>query len=223
MKISKGQILIIASAASLLLWFYFQGLSADKEQADQSGQPPRGGQTAANPPQPTLAPLPAPAPKSAIKPLSGELLTLQGDESGLDDEMPSSPWQVSNRELEKVPQAFAETNYQTVSFNNSLQQDISIGDTLSLPLPDGSTVEVTVTKESLEKNGDYTFEGNIEQNNHSYPVVITQGAGGTFGSIATSDNTYSITTVDGVGVIYKNPPLPPSHEDDFLIVPKIKP
>ncbi|WDE07918.1 hypothetical protein SG34_014125 [Thalassomonas viridans] len=222
MQINKRLLLVVVVIAGVLLWRYFHLQPVDNQQARQAGKQEPAANADNTLRQPTLTALPAPAPKANIKPLKPALIELQDDGTELDDKTQTSPWQVSKQALDRVPETFANTSYQTISFNENLQQDISVGDTVSLPLPDGTSVEVTVTKEGLEKNGDYTFEGNIAQNNHSYPVVITQGAGGTFGSIATSDNTYSITTVDGVGVIYQNPPLPPSHDDDFLIVPKIK-
>ncbi|WP_281557684.1 hypothetical protein [Thalassomonas sp. RHCl1] len=225
MKNNKGLFFVLAITASILLLIYFQPFTTNKHQTQQPGQQQekqKQPEQSISAPLPTaLKPLPSPPSRATIKPLKPGQLSLQGNDIEPEDDAEISAWQVNKQALARVPTTFADTPYQTISFNDSLHAEISVGDTVSLPLPDGSTVEVTVTKERLEKNGDYTFEGNIEQNNHSYPVVITQGAGGTFGSIATNDNTYSITTVDGVGVIYQNPPLPPSHDDDFLIVPKI--
>ena len=172
-------------------------------------------------------------------PVQGDLLVKQlanlppehFDETGFEDNL--SAWQVNNNKVlsnsntnttqaKSLTNVLATTPHQTISFNDSMQQDISIGDTISLPLPDGSSVDVTVTQERLELNGDYTWEGSIKQNNQHYPVVITQGVNGTFGSIATNENTFTITTIDDVGVIYQNPPLPDTHGDDYLIVPQIK-
>ncbi|WDE14207.1 hypothetical protein [Thalassomonas haliotis] len=220
MKNNKGLFFASAVTASVLLLIYFQPFTGNMHRnQDSAEQQNLGGDNKTSLPT-ALKPLPSPPSRATVKPLKPQLLSLAEDVAP-EDEAETSAWRLNEQPLDTVPTSFAGTPYQTVSFNSSLQAQISVGDTVSLPLPDGSTVEVRVTKEGLESNGDYTFEGNIEQNNHSFPVVITQGANGTFGSIATSDNTYSITTLDGVGVIYQNPPLPPSHDDDFLVVPKL--
>lgn len=132
-----------------------------------------------------------------------------------------SPWQAtSQNNALALEQQIATDEYQTVDFNPTMYLDIGEGDDIEISLPGGETLVVTVTGESLNDNGDFTWQGQLSQSGQQFPVVMTQGQFGTFGSIATEQGTYTVTTTKtGVGVIYKNPPLPEGHGDDFLEVP----
>ncbi len=139
-------------------------------------------------------------------------------EEGSVDLSSEAPWALDERmQLPRHPESFQNTEYQTVTFDPEMETKVGIGDQISLPITPDRQVDVVVTEEDVNSNGDYVWGGTIIDGGNSYPVVVTQGEHGTYGLIATENDTYTITTVDGQGVIYKNPPLPETHEDDFLI------
>lgn len=147
------------------------------------------------------------------------LLTLRNLDLS-DGELMQSAWQVSNNNVEGLEQQIAVEEYKTVEFNQTMYLDIGKGDDITLELPTGESLVVSVTSEQLNDNGDFTWQGEVTQDGQTFPVVMTQGEFGTYGSIATKEGTFTVTTTaQGVGVIYKNPPLPHTHQDDFLEVP----
>ncbi len=111
-----------------------------------------------------------------------------------------------------------------VDVDTNLALKLDKGKILEFELPGDKNIQVEITEERLESNGDYTMIGKVlNEGGNDYPVVLTQSDKGTYGSIATGTDTYTLTTVEGQGVIYLNPDLPDSDDDDFLVppVPKV--
>ncbi|GGA66092.1 hypothetical protein GCM10011369_04510 [Neiella marina] len=180
-------------------------------------------QTSTKSPDGNFKPLAPLAPAETVKPIQlidpQDTAVLEVSEQNLDTD--TQPWQAHDNYDIAIPDEIAAApSFQLVTITPAMESEISIGDVIELPLSEaGEVITVEVTAETLHENGDYSWQGKTIDGNQSYPVIVTQGPNGTFGSIATADGTYTLTTVDGKGVVYKNPPLPDTHDDDFLIPP----
>jgi hypothetical protein len=94
-----------------------------------------------------------------------------------------------------------------------------VGDSVTLPLPDGSTLEARVTKVELQRGGERNWQGEIRVDGDSYPVNFTVGKQATFGFIGTPQGSYSVETLGGKGWVYKNPPLDRGHGGSDALIP----
>ncbi|WP_421197232.1 hypothetical protein [Aeromonas enteropelogenes] len=94
-----------------------------------------------------------------------------------------------------------------------------IGDSVTLPLPDGSTLKARVTKVQLQRGGERNWQGEVQIDGGRYPVNFTVGKQATFGFIGTPQGSYSVETLGGKGWVYKNPPLDRGHGDNDGLIP----
>ncbi|MGL4250270.1 MAG: hypothetical protein ACRCR1_06410 [Aeromonas sp.] len=94
-----------------------------------------------------------------------------------------------------------------------------VGDSVTLPLPDGSTLEARVTKVILQQGGRRNWQGEIQVDGGSFPVNFTLGGQATFGFIGTPQGSYSVETMGGKGWVYKNPPLDLGHGGSDALTP----
>ena len=135
----------------------------------------------------------------------------------------TSPWQLAESEKGQglpVPESIAIYEPVTLSEQVALPQP---GDQLQLPLPDGDSVQVTVSRSSHLENGDYSWSGYVDGEGNNYPVVMTYGAGLAFATITTPRGAYSLEARNGSGWVYKNPAeveLTQPGKNDYLEVPE---
>lgn len=94
-----------------------------------------------------------------------------------------------------------------------------VGDSVTLPLPDGSTLVARVTKVQLQRGGERNWQGEVRIDGDSYPVNFTVGKQATFGFIGTPQGSYSVETLGGKGWVYKNPPLDRGHGGTDGLIP----
>ncbi|MBD1390377.1 hypothetical protein IC617_13120 [Neiella sp. HB171785] len=219
----KRAVLIILPIV-LAVGFAVSYLMTGDEQAAASSQPRSSqSQSATDSPDGSFKPLAPLEPATTVKPIQlidpQDATALETSAQALDSV--AQPWQAHDNYDIAIPDEIAAApSFQLVTISSSMESEISIGDVIELPLSEaGEVITVEVTSETLNDNGDYSWQGQTVGGDHSYPVIVTQGPNGTYGSIATEDGTYTLTTVDGEGVVYKNPPLPETHDDDFLVPP----
>jgi len=87
----------------------------------------------------------------------------------------------------------------------------------------GEKVVANVEASVMNPNGDYTWRGHLQGYGDSYPVVVTYGATSMMATITTPAGSYSMTTVNGLGWLYKNPAeveLVDHLKNDFLEPPQ---
>lgn len=96
------------------------------------------------------------------------------------------------------------------------------GEEVVLPLLKGEKVVAVVETTITNPNGDYTWRGHLQGHGNSYPIVMTYGASSVMATITTPAGSYSMTTVKGLGWLYKNPAevqLVDTLQNDFLEPP----
>lgn len=137
----------------------------------------------------------------------------------------SSPWQLAAADMPMpgMPLAEGVSVYEPVAVDMENPDFPVPGDQLSLALPGGESVVVTVSSASTLGNGDYSWSGHLQGSGSDYPVVMTYGADAVFASITTPQGSYSLESVNGSGWIYKNPAeveLTQPGKNDYLEVPE---
>lgn len=132
-----------------------------------------------------------------------------------------SPWQLAQVESgQSLPLPEGISIYEPVTLDSQAPLPLP-GEQLTLPLPDGDSIQVTVAKSTRLENGDYSWSGHLDGND--YPVVMTYGAGLAFATITTPKGSYSLEARDGNGWVYKNPAeveLTQPGRNDYLEVPE---
>nr|WP_324257778.1 hypothetical protein [Cellvibrio fontiphilus] len=134
-----------------------------------------------------------------------------------------SPWKLTQAESgQSLPLPEGISIYEPVTLDTQapLPQP---GERLTLPLPDGDSIQVTVAKSTRLENGDYSWSGHLEGDSNEYPVVMTYGTGLAFATITTPKGAYSLEAREGSGWVYKNPAeveLTQPGKNDYLEVPE---
>ncbi|MES1196214.1 MAG: hypothetical protein ABUL58_04635 [Steroidobacter sp.] len=109
----------------------------------------------------------------------------------------------------------------TVDTSSADLGNVKYGDRISFQLPDGSEAVAHVENTWTESNGDQVWSGHIEDvAGADYRIVVTQGSSATFASINTSKGSYSLESINGRGVVYKNPEMgdvAPRGTTDYLM------
>ncbi|MGL4250273.1 MAG: hypothetical protein ACRCR1_06430 [Aeromonas sp.] len=163
-----------------------------------------------------LVALPVPEVKQPVSdPASAERLNENG---GLVIE---SPWQEAEVDADfplAEPSAAAEQPLAIVLQDDALA-NAHVGDSVSLPLPDSSTLQAKVTQVELQQGGKRNWQGEIQVDGSSYPVNFTVDKKATFGFIGTPQGSYTVETLGGKGWVYKNPPLDLGHGGDDGMIP----
>lgn len=122
-----------------------------------------------------------------------------------------APFTISNQAREQM----------TVDVSSADLGDVKSGDRVGFQLPDGSEAVAHVENTWTESNGDKLWSGHVEDvAGPDYRIVVTQGAGATFASINTSKGSYSLESINGRGVVYKNPEMgdvAPRGTKDYLM------
>lgn len=75
---------------------------------------------------------------------------------------------------------------------NSKVKALSANSSLILPLPDGNTIELTITKKQQAQNGDILLNAKFGENDQG-SAVITLGKDVTFANISSPDHSYTIS------------------------------
>lgn len=78
------------------------------------------------------------------------------------------------------------------------------GDRLTVPLPEGRSLAVTVEEATRLPNGDYSWRGNVDGEGDDFPVIFTMGKNSAFATITSWDGSYTMESVGGVGWLYRN-------------------
>lgn len=78
------------------------------------------------------------------------------------------------------------------------------GDRLTVPLPEGRSLAVTVEDASRMPNGDYTWRGYVDGEGDDFPVIFTLGKNSAFATITSWEGSYTMESVGGVGWLYRN-------------------
>jgi hypothetical protein len=164
-----------------------------------------------------LAAMPAPVLKPApvTAPAKPDLLREDGSQQL------ETPWQAAEVDADfplAEPGEGAEQP-QSIALQGGELGQAQVGDSVTLPLPDGSTLEARVTRVELQRGGERNWQGEIRVDGDSYPVNFTVGKQATFGFIGTPQGSYSVETLGGKGWVYKNPPLDRGHGGSDALIP----
>ncbi|MFM9800130.1 hypothetical protein ACKKBJ_13870 [Aeromonas dhakensis] len=132
-----------------------------------------------------------------------------------------TPWQAAevDADFPLAEPGDAVEQPQPIALQGSDLERAQVGDSVALPLPDGSTLQARVTKVELQRGGERNWQGEIRVDGDSYPVNFTVGKQATFGFIGTPQGSYSVETLGGKGWVYKNPPLDLGHGGDDALIP----
>lgn len=133
-------------------------------------------------------------------------------------------WQVDNHRAPTpgIPLNEKIEEYAIVEIDQTPAAYPQVGEEVVLPMLNGEKVAVDVKSSVTNPNGDYTWRGHLQGHGDSYPVVMTYGATSVMATITTPAGSYSMTTVKGLGWLYKNPAevqLVDSLQNDFLEPP----
>lgn len=139
-------------------------------------------------------------------------------------EAKTEAWQVDNHRAPtpSIPLNEKITDYAIVEIDQIPAAYPQVGEEVVLPMLDGEKVVVAVESSVINPNGDYTWRGHLQGHGDSYPVVMTYGATSVMATITTPAGSYNMTTVKGLGWLYKNPAevqLVDSLQNDFLEPP----
>lgn len=153
-------------------------------------------------------------------PIADHLLALHQELDVAKGELIQVPWYIDESlETDALVQQFAVEQYKTVTFNQTMYLDVGVGEKVLLTLPCRTNLEIDVVARQLKNNGDFSWQGVVYQNGQRYPVEMTQGDLGTFGSIVTHNASYTVTTTaTGVGVVYKNLVQPIRYNEQYARV-----
>lgn len=164
-----------------------------------------------------LAAMPAPVLKPAPVTAPAKPDRLREDGS----QQLETPWQAAEVDADfplAEPGEGAEQP-QSIALQGGELGQAQVGDSVTLPLPDGSTLEARVTRVELQRGGERNWQGEIRVDGDSYPVNFTVGKQATFGFIGTPQGSYSVETLGGKGWVYKNPPLDRGHGGSDALIP----
>lgn len=133
-------------------------------------------------------------------------------------------WQVDNHRAPtpSIPLNERIVDYTVVEITANPAAYPQVGEEVVLPMLDGEKVVVNVESSVVNPNGDYTWRGHLQGHGDSYPVVMTYGATSVMATITTPAGSYSMSTVKGLGWLYKNPAeveLVDALQNDFLEPP----
>ena len=78
------------------------------------------------------------------------------------------------------------------------------GDRITIPMPGGESLAVTVEDANRLPNGDYSWRGYVDGEGDDFPVVFTVGKNSAFATITSWEGSYTMESVGGVGWLYKN-------------------
>lgn len=123
----------------------------------------------------------------------------------------SAPFKISTQAREQM----------TVDVSSADLGNVKSGDQVNFQLPDGSEAVAHVENTWTENNGDQVWSGHVEDvAGRDYRIVVTQGVSATFATINTSKGSYSLESINGRGVVYKNPEMgdvAPKGSTDYLM------
>lgn len=133
-------------------------------------------------------------------------------------------WQVDNHRAPtpSIPLNERIVDYTVVEITANPAAYPQVGEEVVLPMLGGEKVVVNVESSVVNPNGDYTWRGHLQGHGDSYPVVMTYGATSVMATITTPAGSYSMSTVKGLGWLYKNPAeveLVDALQNDFLEPP----
>ncbi len=136
-------------------------------------------------------------------------------------ELPRVAWQAIQGALEPFVVSTQVKEKLTVDTSNNDIGNVTSGEHMNFMLPDGSNVTARVENTWTEANGDKSWTGYVEDAaGPDYRIIVTQGSSATFASINTSKGSYSLESLNGRGVVYKNPEMgdvAPRGSKDYLI------
>ena len=136
-------------------------------------------------------------------------------------EAPRSTWQAIQGAPEPFVVASAVKEKLTVDMSGVEIGNATSGERMSFILPDGSNVVARVENTWTEANGDKAWSGHVEDAaGPDYRILVMQGSTATFAAINTSKGTYTLESINGRGVVYKNPEMgdvAPHGTTDYLI------
>lgn len=78
------------------------------------------------------------------------------------------------------------------------------GDRLTVPLPEGRSLAVTVEEATRLPNGDYSWRGYVDGEGDDFPVIFTLGKNSAFATITSWEGSYTMESVGGVGWLYRS-------------------
>ena len=160
-------------------------------------------------------------PTPEIKPAPAEAAAKPGRLREDGSQQLDAPWQAAEVDADfplAEPGEGAEQP-QPIALQGGELGQAQVGDSVTLPLPDGSTLEARVTRVELQRGGERNWQGEIRVDGDSYPVNFTVGKQATFGFIGTPQGSYSVETLGGKGWVYKNPPLDLGHGGSDALFP----
>jgi len=139
----------------------------------------------------------------------------------INSESPRATWQAIQGAPEPFAVASAVKEKLTVDMNGVDLGTTTPGERMNFTMPDGSNVVARVENTWTESNGDKAWSGHVEDAaGPDYRILVTQGSAATFASINTSKGTYTLESINGRGVVYKNPEMgdvAPHGTTDYLV------
>ena len=122
----------------------------------------------------------------------------------------------------KMPLPAGVSVYEPVSVDMENPKYPEPGERLTLAMPGGEHLRVNIEASTTNPNGDYTWRGHLEGYGDQYPVVMTYGGNSVFATVTAPQGSYTLTSVNGSGWIYKNPSefeLSNPGSKDYLEIP----
>ncbi len=148
-----------------------------------------------------------------------------GDQQAVvNDSVEFEAWQIDNRRAPTPSITLNEkiVDYAVVEIEQNPAAYPQVGEEVVLPMLNGEKVVATVETSVVNPNGDYTWRGHLQGHGDAYPIVMTYGSTSVMATITTPAGSYSMTTVKGLGWLYKNPAeveLVDNLRNDFLEPP----
>lgn len=217
MKVTKWSVGLglCALLAGVIGWCLWPQPAAPDLEAGHSGEPLADSPGQIEPAQ--LAVMPTPE----IKPAPVEAAAKPGRLREDGSQQLDAPWQAAevDADFPLAEPGEGVEQPQPIALQCGELGQAQVGDSVTLPLPDGSTLEARVTRVELQRGGERNWQGEIRVDGDSYPVNFTVGKQATFGFIGTPQGSYSVETLGGKGWVYKNPPLDLDHGGSDALIP----
>lgn len=94
-------------------------------------------------------------------------------------------------------------NKKPITFNTAETAAVSLGDIITLPLPEAKHYKAVVDYVSVNMDGDTSWSGYIDGFKTGYPVIFTIGSTKSSATITTPQGLYIMEAVNSSGWLYK--------------------
>lgn len=91
---------------------------------------------------------------------------------------------------------------ESVAFDPEQLAQLQIGDTIHLPIIEGTEHTLNITQKTLHANGSVTLRASIANEEESYTSTLTQGKQLSYATIATPNGLFQLEAIEGEGYLY---------------------